>query len=283
MIVRRDRAWSPYLHLCLAGEGGSGKTKAAVDFHKAGQNLCVVADYNYDMTLDVHGVECPIITPKNENDLRAIVEQPQHVIEKVIQPNGWEGYEVKTWFFDLFKDMQTILFGNPARKAIPVFEGAMDLEAREKEGILEFHDKPEIQHWGELDRKTRSLVKAIGKMPYHTIASFHVAEEYDAKTKLKLTGDPRKDKDVDKSSAMFINVLGDKIKHDMGYLFSDFLLYLESNGSRFTMFPKHGKGFKARTRMSEFLPAQLDWTGKSMYDIIWSKYQEAKKKSEGKS
>lgn len=277
MLVRRSNQAEPHFHLCLYGKGGTGKTKTFVDFHKAGQSICVVADYESDLTLDLHGIDCPIITPRNEAELRAIVEQPQHVIDKVIKPNGFPDYEVKAFCWDIFKDIQEILFGNPERKPEPVFDGAFNLEGKKRAGILQFSERPEIQHWGALDRKTRSLVKAIGRMPYHTIVTLHAGETLDASTKLKMTGDPHKDKEVPRKVTGSISVLGEKIKHDLGYLASDLFIYMEWDGERYVANPRPTKGYYARTRMAEVLSKPFDWTGKSMYEILRRKYEEAKK------
>jgi hypothetical protein len=191
-------------HLFLYGLPGSGKTKFAGDFHKAGQDIILVTGEKGEMTLDVMGIDAPILSPESEDEIRAIVEQPQIVVEKIVhnivdEKTGelaYPDYNPKTWVFDNFRTLQLIMFGNLASPAVKVFDGEIVLEKEKSSGVLSLPHRrgdsgtPAQLDYRQLDLKSRGLIRKIEDMPYHTIITAHAEHNFDIKTHLSLTGDP---------------------------------------------------------------------------------------------
>lgn len=272
-------------HLFLYGYPGSGKTKLAGDFHKAGLNIVLVTDEQGEMTLDVMGIDAPILVPESELELRAIVEQPQNVIEHVIHKmEGFEDYEPKTWVFDNFRTIQQIIFGDIGQlRDEELFEGAIVLGKEKPSGVMDMPIKrPEVgtpspTDYRVMEMKTRGLIKKIEDMPYHTIITAHAEKNFSVETHMKLTGDAKVDKDIPRTFAGWPSLEGWALKTDAGGLGSDFFLYLESDGEQFVMYPKPGKGFYARTRLATYFPKSLVWSKQNGYKLLKDKFDKAKK------
>jgi hypothetical protein len=255
--------------------------------------MVIVSTYEKDLTLSVEGVDAPILNPKNEDELRAIIECPEEVIEKVIQPmededgsRPFENYQPKLFLFDIIRELQLVVFGEGGRvKEIEVFDGAMTLPKEKAKGILSLPNKrdaqgvPSNKDYRLLDMKMRGIISRIEKMPFHTIVTAHAERDFTPQDKMQLTGDPKKDADLKSvaSPVGYPSLEGFSLKADLPGLVSDFFLYMTSNGNNFTIYPKPSGGFMARTRLNSVMPPALDWTGKSAYNVLNSQLQKATK------
>jgi hypothetical protein len=280
-------------HMFLYGYPGCGKSKVAADFHNAGLPMVIVSTYERDLTLTMEGVDAPILNPTTEDELRAIIECPETVIEKVIHPmedddgnRPFENYEPKLFFFDILRELQLVIFGDGGRiKDVEVFDGALSLPKSKASGILALPNArdaqgvPSNKDYRLLDVKMRGIVSRIEKMQYHTIVTAHAERDFTPQDKMQLTGDPKKDAELKIAATPqgYPSLEGFSLKKDLPGLVSDFFMYMESNGNSYTIYPKPSKGFMARTRLAGVMPPALDWTGKSAHEVLSSKLQAALK------
>jgi hypothetical protein len=292
MIVRRSskeldlKAKDFLWHLFLYGYPGCGKTKVVRDFQERGFNPIVVATYNQDITLQ--GANIPILTLDHPNELLAMVHQPKNVIEKVLWPALDEEYPVDLIMFDNLRDLQMLLFGEAKTiKDTEVFDGAIKIEKTPGFGVMSEPNArdatgiPSTKDYRLLDINTRAIVKRIEKMPYHTITTAHAEVNLDERTKAKLTGDVKKDKDIKAAGNIkgFPSLEGYSAKSDLPGIISDFMLYMDTpDQESFYIYPKPSKGFYARTRVAEFMPRTIDWSGKNAYDVLTNEVQRAMEK-----
>lgn len=275
-------------HLFLYGFPGVGKTKFAGDFHRAGLPIVLVTDEQGEMTLDTMNIDAPILVPESEMELIAIVEQPQNVTKHIINKmEGFEEYEPKCWVFDNFRTLQTIIFGHLGQlRDEEVFDGLITLEKKPATGVMKMPVKrPEVgtpspTDYRIMEMKARGLIKKIEDMPYHTIITAHAEKNFSVETHMKLTGDPKIDKDIPRTFSGWPSLEGWALKTDGGGLGSDFFIYLEADGDNFTMYPKPAKGFYARTRLAkQFKSKSLDWSNKNGYELLKDKFDQAKKEA----
>ena len=276
-------------HLFFYGYPGCGKTKIVKDFQDRGFHPIVVATYTQDITL--FGSNIPILTVEHPNELLALVQKPKNVIEQVLWPALGEEYPVNLIMFDVLRDLQMLLFGESKTiKDTEVFDGAVKIEKTQGFGVMSEPNArdatgiPSTKDYRLLDINTRALVKKIEKMPYHTMTTAHAELNLDERTKAKLTGDIKKDKDIKAAATIkgFPSLEGYSAKSDLPGIISDFMLYMDTpDQESFYVYPKPSKGFYARTRVAQYLPRVLDWTGQNMYDVLTTavtKGMERKKK-----
>lgn len=263
-------------HLFLYGYPGCGKTKVVKDFQERGFHPIVVATYEQDITL--LGANIPVMTLDHPLELQALVQKPKNVIEQVLWPALGEEYPVDLIMFDVLRDLQMLLYGqSKQQKDIQVFDGAVTLEKNDGFGVMSEPNArdatgiPSNKDYRLLDINTRAVVKKIEKMPYHTITTAHAELNLDERTRAKLTGDAKKDKEIKATGNIkgFPSLEGYSAKADLPGIISDFMLYMDTpDQESFYLYPKPSKGFYARTRVAEFLPRTIDWTGKNMYDVL---------------
>lgn len=275
-----------YHHIFGYGYPGCGKTKLIGDYHNAGQSVAIVAGYNTSRTLELQGVDCPIIVPSSLDELIAIVQLPEEVEEKIIHP-VFPGYKVKTWAFDILKDLQMIIFGEGGRPKSIIFDGDMELPVFKPTGImsiggsLQDDGSPTNKAYRILDMRLRSLLRSVEKMQYHTIITAHAEKDYTPEVVKRLTGDPKIDKDLKAEAVMtgYPALEGFSAKSDISGLAGEMLLYLESpRQTEYFIYPKpHPQGFHARTQMAEHLPPRIDWTNKNAFELLSKLVKEAKR------
>lgn len=276
-------------HLFFYGYPGCGKTKVVKDFKDRGFHPVVVATYDQDVTL--MGSDIPVMTVDHPLELQALVQQPKNVIEQVLWPALGEEYPVDLIMFDVLRDLQMLLFGESKTiKDTQVFDGKVTIEKTQGFGVMSEPNSrdatgiPSTKDYRLLDINTRSLVKKIEKMPYHTITTAHAELNLDERTKAKLTGDVAKDKTIRANATIkgFPSLEGYSAKSDLPGIISDFMIYMDTpDQESFYMYPKPNKGFYARTRLAEYMSSVLDWTGKNAYDVLTQEVQrgiERKKK-----
>jgi predicted ATPase len=272
------------IHAFIYGYPGCGKTKFIADFHTAGQPVAVVAGFNSSRTLELQGADCPIIVPSSIEELIAIVQMPEEVIAKVIHP-VFPDYVVKTWAFDVIKDLQMMILGEDRMNKTQIFDGAMEF-TQAATGIMAMPNHRDVgpanKDYRVLDMRLRSLLRSIEQMRYHTIVTAHAERDYTPDTVKKLTGDIKLDKDIKSTAVMtgYPSLEGFSAKSDISGLAGEMLLYLESpKGTEYLMYPKpHHQGFHARTQMAEHMPPRIDWTGKNAFEMLTKLINDAKGK-----
>ncbi len=274
-------------HIFLYGYPGCGKTKVVKDFLDRGFFPIVVATYEQDVTL--MGSNIPVLTLDHPQELQALVMQPKNVIEKVVWPALGEEYPVNLFMFDNLRDLQMLLFGEAkTTKASTAFDGAITIEKTDGFGVMSEPNArdatgiPATKDYRLLDINTRAIVKKIEKMPYHTITTAHAEVNLDERTKAKLTGDIAKDKEIKAKGTVkgFPSLEGYSAKADLPGLISDFMFYMDTpDQESFYLYPKPSKGFYARTRVAEFMPRSIDWTGKNVYDVLTDIIERGQKKA----
>lgn len=275
----------PFFHLFLLGAPGAGKTKLIGDFHEAGQPVVIVSVENDRMTLPALGIHVPILVPESENDLRAIVEVPEQVIERVVRKiPGFAEYEPKTFAFDNLRLIQRVVFGEGPRRETELASGVV-LPKRDETGIMAMPNKrdasgiPANKDYRLLDDRMRAFIFFITQMKYHTIVTTHEERDLAIDSKLKLTGDPEKDKLINRQTSGYPALEGFSLKYDLPGLISDYFLRLEWTGQNYFMHTQPNGGFHSRTRINQVMPAQIDWTGQNAYHILRKKYEQAQQKA----
>lgn len=237
------------LHLFLYGDGGAGKTKAIGDFSEAGGLVLVSTEEDGAIPLRNRGIHVPQIIPETEDDLMQCVLNPAEVVKGI---PGFEGYQPRTWAFDGLRSLQGI-----------VLEGILALPgARVAPGV------PAPKDYRLLDLRMRNLVAGIEKMPYHTIITAHYEKDFDIETHLSFTGDQKNDKDITRKFQGFPSLEGYSLKYDLPNLCSSFYLFMMERNGQYKILTRNSQAAKARTRIAEAIPAEVDWTGKNLYSLI---------------
>ena len=276
---------APYFHLFLYGAPGAGKTKFLGDFHEAGQDVLRVGEHDL-VTLPARGIHVPTVMPTTENELRALIEVPEMVLDRVIRKHpGYETFTPKTIAFDNLRLLQRMIFGVGALAADDtLFEGAGGLPERKPTGIMaypntrDFAGLPSNKDYRLLDEHMRSLLHNITEMPYHTIVTSHEERDLSVESRRKLTGDDKLDKQVARHLSGFPALDGFSLKYDLPGIISDYYIRLEWDGGRYIMNMRPSQGFHARTRINQVMPPTIDWTDQNAYHILLKKYQQAQQK-----
>lgn len=277
-----------HLHLFLYGDGGAGKTKAIGDFHLAGNPVVLVStEEDGAIPLRTRGINAPQLIPDCEDDLLAIVLEPQQVVEKVIRKQpGFEEYTPKCWAFDGLRALQRVVMGSQPSDARTVLDGVA-LPASTGHGVMSLPAArpgvgvPSNKDYRILDLKMRNIVAGIERMPYHTIITAHYEKDFDIETHLSLTGDQKTDKDVTRRFQGYPSLEGFSMKYDLPNLCSSFYLFMKKAGGKYTIHADSTFEAKARTRIAEVMPPALDWSGKNLYTLLDERLQAAEKLNNG--
>jgi len=276
---------SDHLHAFLYGDGGSGKTKAIGDFHLSGAPVVLVSrEPNGAIPLQMRGIAAAHLIPECEDDLLGIILEPQQVIEKIIHKMpGFETYAPLTFAFDGLRSLQRMVMGFTPTAERTVLDQVL-LPANLGSGVMSLPAArpgvgvPSNKDYRILDIKMRNLVAGIEMMPYHTIITAHYEKDFDIETHLSMTGDQKTDKEVTRRFQGYPSLEGFSMKYDLPNICSSFYLFLKKAGGKYTIQADNTFEAKARTRIAEVMPLQLDWTGQNIYTILQRKMEEAGKK-----
>jgi len=287
MKYRRSTDNVDHHHIFGYGYPGCGKTKMARDYYEAlGEGLVVVSNEVGEATFSNYGVDVPILEPEDQNELRAIISMTDVVFEKIIKEKmGYTFDKIHTILFDNLRMSQLMIFGESEKKEAKIFDGEITMPKQEATGVMALPNKrdfagvPSNKDYRLLDMEMRKIVDKIDRMPYHTIVTAHAEQDFAPTTKMTLTGDQYKDKEVTREFNGYPSLEGFALKADLAGLVSDMFLYMYGDGNRYYFCPKPLKGFMARTRMAEVMPAQIDWTDKNMYEIIEEKRRQMREKA----
>ena len=276
---------APYFHVFAYGAPGAGKTKFVGDFHEARQDVLRVGEHDL-VTLPARGLHVPSVMPATENELRALIEVPEMVLDRVVRKHpGYETFTPKTIAFDNLRLLQRMIFGVGAAAADDtLFDGEGELPARKPTGIMALPNArdatgiPANKDYRLLDEHMRSLLHNITEMPYHTIVTSHEERDLSVESRRKLTGDDKADKMVARVLSGYPALDGFSLKYDLPGIISDYYIRLEWDGERYFMHTRPMGGFHSRTRINQVMPPTLDWTEKNAYHILLQKYQQAQQK-----
>jgi len=266
--MRKDR----FLNIFLVGLPGSGKTKFILD---SPNPLLIDFDYG-DLTAQGLRKNIPILRPKNEDQIRAIIEDPELVIDRAIRKiKAFENYEVKTIAWDTISTMQDIILGEGRRPEVDFGDGVI-LPQRNASGILalpaarENPEMPEGKDYQVFSARMRKLALSIKQMPYHTILTAHMAPEDQVQTSTK--PNPRTGA-VPAPKAGYPLLTG-QLRYQMGGL-SDFYILLERMGSNFVLKTQPSGIFHARNRIDHLLKPVIPWKDQNGFDLLYQPLQEA--------
>jgi len=273
MQVRDSQQENRWLRIFAYSQMGAGKTELGAEF----PNQVWVDFDRSDMTLDAKGLSVPVLSPENEDEIRALIDHPEESLEYLLKDTKFEGYKPETFVWDTVSSMQNVVFGDGPRKQVEVFGGNVVLEKEKAWGIMSepnSRDNPAIpapKDYRLFEVRFRGIIAKICQMPYHTICTSHSG--------LDLTPDSPRNlsaPDSQKTYQGYPNIVG-KMKYDIGKDY-DFYLYLYvRSGSHFMASQDYGK-FNARTRVKGVMPAQVDWTNKSAFKILTDYYNKSKEK-----
>lgn len=245
-------------HLFLYGISGHGKTQASASF----PGLVMVSPFKHqDATL---GEGVPFLNPETEEELRAIIEAPQLVIEKYIHP-VYPDYQVRTFCFDILRDLQALCLGHERIPA--VMDGDREiLPAKAAHGAMARPGNRNAKTVGNeldyriVDSHMRAILAIIDDMPFHTILTSHADEIGNKK---------EPNKQVGQFSHWYPAVEGWALKRDLPGIVGDFCLALEKRGDKFLCHPESTKDYFARNRWRKRgMSKTFDWTDKSFFDIL---------------
>lgn len=253
---------------------GAGKTELGASFPNP-----VWVDFDRsDMTLDARGLSVPVLSPENEDEIRALIDHPEEALTALLKETKFEGYKAETFVWDTVSSMQNVIFGDGPRKAVDVFGGAIQLEKETPWGIMKepnSRDHPSIpapKDYRLFEVRFRGIIAKIRQMPYHSVVTSHSGLDLTPDSPRGLTAP-----DSQKTYMGYPNIIG-KMKYDLGKDY-DFYLYLFARGgSHFMAAQDYGK-FNARTRIKGSMPAQVDWTNKSAFKILTDYYNKSKEKN----
>ncbi len=273
---------SDHLHTFFYGDGGAGKTKAIGDFHLAGQSVVLVSlDPNGATPLQMRGIKAPHLLPETEDDLMGIILAPEQVTEKIIRKRpGFEDYEPKCWAFDGLRPLQRMVLGFMPTDERTVLD-QVTLPAHPGSGVMSLPAArpavgiPSNKDYRILDSKMRNIVAGIELMAYHTIITAHYEKDFTIETHLSMTGDQRNDKEITRTFQGYPSLEGFSLKYDLPNTCSSFYLYLKKAGGKYTIQTDNTMEAKARTKIAEVMPLQLDWSGRNMYTLLQDKMKEA--------
>jgi hypothetical protein len=243
-------------HIFLYGVSGHGKTQATASF----PGLVMVSPFKHsDATLD-EGV--PFINPETEEELRAVIEAPDLVIERYIKP-VFPDYEVRTFCFDILRDLQALCLGHERIPAVKDGDRIIVPERAPHGAMARPGNRNAKTVGNELDYRIvdshmRAILAIIDDMPFHTILTAH-ADQVGRK----------KGDDDSEWQRYYPAVEGWALKRDLPGIVGDFCLALEKRGDRFLCHPETTKDYFARNRWRKRgLTKTFDWTDKSFYEIL---------------
>ena len=275
--IRKNR----FLNLILVGLPGAGKTKFILDFPNP-----VIIDFDYgDLTAQDLGINIPILHPTSEDEIRAIIEAPEMITEKVIQQiPGFEEYQPKTFAFDTITTMQDVIMGEGARASVEI--SGVTLPARKATGILSLpstnRDSGDMPAWGDshvFGVRMRKLMLAIKQMPYHTICSAHLGPS----DQLQVSAKPDKKTGIRPKPKAGYPLLHGQLKWQLGGL-TDFYLELEKKGGGFTEYKyiihtQQKEAMNTKNRLTNHLEKNYEWTNKNAFELLNKPLQKAMEES----
>jgi hypothetical protein len=233
------------------------------------------------MTVLERGFDVPVLHMESLDDIESIVYDTEREIAllKENKPK-WKDYEPKSFIFENANLIQEDLLGKPSKidpktkKVIRPATGFMSLpNARDNRWT------PGPKDFNVLGRTTKDIFRGIRNMTYHTLITVHAG--------LSETDDSPKGIDVPASQKRFGGYpdMYGQLKYKGGGL-CDFYFYLDRDKQgrtlKYTAYTMpHGK-FEGRSKIAKKLPPSIDWTDKSLFDIVLGKLNEAIKEAEEK-
>jgi hypothetical protein len=86
-----------------------------------------------------------------------------------------------------------------------------------------------------------------------------------------MTGDPKADKDVDRTATTWPAMMGWSLKQEIGYIVGDFFIHMSRDiAGQYWLEPVSTADFFARSRIQKHLNSRVNWTDKNMYEVLMS-------------
>lgn len=256
-----------HLNILLQGLPGSGKTRFISGFPQP----CLIDFDDGDLTLQALGIRVPVLRPKNEDEIRAIIEDFPRIVENVIQPmkddttgkRHFEDYIPETIGWDTISTMQDTIIGEGPFKEVDLGYGTID--ERDATGILALPAKrenaqiPAIKDYSVFNSRMRKLLLSIKQMPYHTILAAHTAPS-DQVQSVSIKGNTPPPKDG-------WPLLIGQLRYQVGGL-ADFFLHLSKSAGIYTIETQKTGVFHCKNRAEHLFPEKIRWKDKNAFDII---------------
>lgn len=226
--------------------------------------------------------DVPVLEIESLEDIEDVVYEPEDVMACFIKHHpSWDNYPYGSFIFENVNLVQETILGKASKidpetkKVLKPAEGIMaSPNARDNREV------PGPKDFNQLSRKTKDLFRGIRNMPYHTLVTVHAG--------LSETEESPKGIGVNESLKTyegFPEVYG-KLRYYLGGL-CDFYFFLErtsiGNNLRYTAYTRPHKKYEGRSKIAKKLPVSIDWTDKSLFDIIMSQLNKALKEAKEKS
>jgi hypothetical protein len=226
--------------------------------------------------------DVPVIEMESFEDIEDIVYDTDKVMASYAKEKTfWLDYPYASFIFENLNFVQEITLGKASKidsvtkKVIRPATGIMALP-----NARDVREVPGMKDFNSLSRKTKDFFKGVRNMPYHTVLTVHAGLEETEESPKGMEVAPS-----EKQYAGFPNVYG-KLKYVVGGL-CDFYFFLERSrvgtSLKYHAYTRpHGK-FEGRSKIASYLDSKIDWTDKSLYDIIQGKLNTALTKAKEKS
>jgi hypothetical protein len=219
------------------------------------------------MTVLETGTDVPVLQMESLEDIEDIVYDTDKVMAafKAAKPE-WTDYPYQSFVFENMNLVQEDILGKPSKtnkETKEVLRPATGIMALPNTRDNKYTPGP--KDFNVLGRTTKDIFRGIRTMPYHTVMTVHAG--------LSETEDSPKGIDVPASQKMYKGYpdLYGQLKWKGGGL-ADMYFFLERlmqgrDLKYFAYSRPHGK-FEGRTKIASKIPSKIDWTDKSLFDII---------------
>lgn len=237
-------------------------------------------EQGYMTVLEGHP-DVPVLEIESIDDIEEVVFDTDDVMTEWKKHHvEWVDYPFQSFIFENLNLVQETILGKPS-KVNPDTKEVI----RPAEGIMKLPNSrdnrwtPCPMDFNVLSRKTTEVLKGIRNMPYHTLMTVHAGIFTDEESKKGIDV-----KESEKTKAGFPNMYG-QFKWTGGGL-ADFYMYLErkvvGNKLQFIAHTRPYKKFEGRSKISKKLPSEINWTDKSLFDVLITAVSKALDESKAK-
>jgi hypothetical protein len=226
------------------------------------------------MTVLEMGFDVPVLQVDSQDEVEEIVYYPEDVMARLKDKvPKFKDYEYHTFVFENLNFVQEAFLGEGSKtdpdtkQIITPARGILALPHKREAG-----GTPAMKDFNVLQRSTKGFFKGVRNMPYHTVMTVHAG--------LSETEESPKGIDIpasEKDFAGFPDMYG-QMKYKSGGL-ADFYFYLKrvkmGGKLRYTAHSEPTGKFEGRSKIASYLPGEIDWTDKNLYDIVQGRLAEA--------
>jgi hypothetical protein len=225
--------------------------------------------------------DVPVIEVESFEDIEDIVYDTKDVMDAYTKSKTFFlDYPYKSFIFENLNFVQEVTLGKASK-----VDGQTKKVIRPATGIMalpntrDHREVPGPKDFNMLNRKTKDFFKGVRNMPYHTLLTVHAGlfENESSPKGIKA--------DIDSKTYDGFPDLYGQLKWKGGGLV-DFYFFLERKKVGNKLIYKaysqpHGK-YEGRSKIQSMLSGDIDWTDKSLFDIVHGKLTEALKKAKEK-